>query len=102
MALSCKQQEYLKLCSHRWNIKVGATGSGKSWLDYAVVIPKRLLAMRGQGAAVFLGNTQGTLSRNILTPMLEIHMHFRVLPQNTLVKAHGFFAAIPKYLFAGE
>jgi len=51
---------------------VGATGSGKSWLDYAVVIPKRLLAMRGQGAAVFLGNTQGTLSRNILTPMREI------------------------------
>lgn len=72
MALSCKQQEYLQLCSHRWNIKVGATGSGKSWLDYAVVIPKRLLAMRGQGAAVFLGNTQGTLSRNILTPMREI------------------------------
>ena len=72
MALSCKQQEYLKLCSHRWNIKVGATGSGKSWLDYAVVIPKRLLAMRGQGAAVFLGNTLGTLSRNILTPMREI------------------------------
>lgn len=72
MALSNKQQEYLKLCSHRWNIKVGATGSGKSWLDYAVVIPKRLLAMRGQGAAVFLGNTQGTLSRNILTPMREI------------------------------
>lgn len=72
MALSCKQQEYLKSCSHRWNIKVGATGSGKSWLDYAVVIPKRLLAMRGQGAAVFLGNTQGTLSRNILTPMREI------------------------------
>lgn len=72
MALSCKQQEYLKLCSHRWNIKVGATGSGKSWFDYAVMIPKRLLAMRGQGAAVFLGNTQGTLSRNILTPMREI------------------------------
>ena len=72
MALSCKQQEYLKSCSHRWNIKVGATGSGKSWLDYAVVIPKRLLAMCGQGAAVFLGNTQGTLSRNILTPMREI------------------------------
>lgn len=72
MALSNKQQEYLKLCSHRWNIKVGATGSGKSWLDYSIVIPKRLLAMRGQGAAVFLGNTQGTLSRNILTPMREI------------------------------
>lgn len=72
MALSTKQKEYLKNCNHRWNIKVGATGSGKSWLDYAVVIPKRIMALRGQGAAVLLGNTQGTLSRNILDPMREI------------------------------
>ena len=72
MALSSKQIEYLQSCSHRWNIKVGATGSGKSWLDYAVVVPKRLLALRGQGTAVMLGNTQGTLSRNILDPMREI------------------------------
>lgn len=72
MALSSKQTEYLQNCNHRWNIKVGATGSGKSWMDYAVVVPKRLLALRGQGAAVLLGNTQGTLSRNILDPMREI------------------------------
>lgn len=72
MALSSKQTEYLQRCNHRWNIKIGATGSGKSWLDYAVVIPKRLLALRGQGAAVMLGNTQGTLSRNILEPMRDI------------------------------
>lgn len=70
--LSDKQREYLQGCSHRWNIKVGATGSGKSWLDYAVVIPKRLLALRSEGAAVLLGNTQGTLSRNILDPMRDI------------------------------
>jgi PBSX family phage terminase large subunit len=70
--LSSKQQEYLNLCTHRWNLKIGATGSGKSWLDYAVVIPKRLMAMQGQGAAVMLGHTQGTLSRNILDPMREI------------------------------
>ena len=72
MALSIKQQEYLEQCGHRWNIKIGATGSGKSWVDYAVVIPKRLLAMRGQGAALFLGNTQGTVNRNILEPMRDI------------------------------
>ena len=70
--LSTKQLEYLAACSHRWNFKIGATGSGKSWLDYAVVIPKRLLALRGEGAAVLLGHTQGTLSRNILDPMREI------------------------------
>lgn len=59
-------------CSHRWNIKIGATGSGKSFIDYAVVIPKRLLALKGQGAALMLGNTQGTLNRNILEPMRDI------------------------------
>lgn len=57
--LSSKQREYLANCKHRWNFKIGATGSGKSWLDYAVVIPKRLFALRGEGAAVMLGNTQG-------------------------------------------
>ena len=72
MALSSKQQEYLQNCNHRWNIKVGATGSGKSWLDYAVTIPKRLTCMRGEGAAVILGNTQSTASRNILEPMRDI------------------------------
>ena len=70
--LSSKQQDYLNTCCHRWNLKIGATGSGKSWLDYAVVIPKRLLALRGEGAAVLLGNTQGTLARNILEPMRAI------------------------------
>lgn len=70
--LSTKQQEYLAACDHRWNLKIGATGSGKSWLDYAAVIPKRLCTLRGEGAAVMLGNTQGTLSRNILEPMREI------------------------------
>lgn len=72
MGLSNKQRDYLRNCNHRWNIKIGATGSGKSWLDYAVVIPKRIMALQGQGAAVLLGNTQGTLSRNILDPMREI------------------------------
>ena len=72
MPLSDLQQRFLDGCSHRWNIKTGATGSGKSWLDYAVVIPKRLLALRGEGAAVILGNTQGTANRNILEPMREI------------------------------
>lgn len=70
--LSSKQREYLANCNHRWNFKIGATGSGKSWLDYAVVIPKRLFALHGEGAAVMLGNTQGTLSRNVLDPMREI------------------------------
>jgi PBSX family phage terminase large subunit len=70
--LSGKQLEYLAGCDHRWNLKTGATGSGKSWLDYAVVIPKRIMALKGEGAAIILGNTQGTANRNILEPMRDI------------------------------
>lgn len=72
MALSEKQKEFLQRCDRRWNVKTGATGSGKSWLDYAVVIPKRLMALKGEGAVVILGNTQGTANRNILEPMRDI------------------------------
>ena len=72
MPLTKKQQEYLANCRHRWNIKIGATGSGKSWLDYAYVIPKRIICAKGEGAIVLLGNTRGTLSRNILEPMRDI------------------------------
>ena len=70
--LSEKQQTFLDNCSHRWNVKTGATGSGKTWLDYAVVIPQRLLALKNEGAVVLLGNTQGTANRNILEPMRDI------------------------------
>lgn len=68
-----KQHEYLKHCNHRWNVKTGATGSGKSYLDYAVTIPKRILASKGEGLIVLLGNTKGTLERNILSPMRDIY-----------------------------
>ena len=70
--LSAKQTEYLQHCNHRWNIKVGATGSGKSWLDFAYVIPKRLECVHGEGLIILLGNTRGTLERNILEPMREL------------------------------
>lgn len=72
MPLTDKQQEYLQSCFHRWNLKIGATGSGKTWLDQAVVIPQRILAMKGQGAGVLIGNTQTTLERNVLEPMRRI------------------------------
>lgn len=72
MPLTEKQREFLKNCSHRWNVKTGATGSGKSFVDYSVVIPKRIRAARGEGLLVLLGNTRGTLERNILEPMREL------------------------------
>ncbi len=72
MPLTEKQREYLRHCDRRWNIKIGATGSGKSFVDYAVVIPQRILAARGEGLLVLMGNTRGTLDRNILEPMRSL------------------------------
>lgn len=70
--LSSKQREYLQNCNRRWNIKTGATRSGKTWLDLLVTIPKRLMACRDEGLIVLLGNTKGTLERNILDPMRDL------------------------------
>lgn len=71
MPLTEKQIEYLRNCNHRWNVKTGATGSGKSFLDFTVTIPKRINACRGEGLIVLMGNTRGTLERNILEPMRQ-------------------------------
>ena len=72
MPLTEKQRDYLLHANRRWNIKTGATGSGKSYVDIAATIPKRLLRLRGEGLAVMLGNTRGTLERNILDPMRQL------------------------------
>lgn len=71
MSFTEKQQEYLHCCNHRWNIKTGATGSGKSFVDYTATIPRRINAARGEGLLVLIGNTRGTLERNILEPMRD-------------------------------
>lgn len=67
-----KQREYLMGCSRRWNVKTGATGSGKTFVDVVATIPKRIEACRGEGLIVLLGNTQATLERNILEPMRAV------------------------------
>lgn len=72
MPLTEFQQEFLRNCSHRWNIKTGATRSGKTYLDCAVTIPKRICAARDEGLLVMLGNTLGTLERNVLEPMRSL------------------------------
>ena len=38
---SVKQKEFLNNANRRWNVKYGATRSGKTYLDY-YVIPKRI------------------------------------------------------------
>lgn len=66
------QQRFFNEAVHRWNVKTGATRSGKTYMDY-FVIPKRILNCEGKaGEIVLLGHTLGTLERNILSPMRNI------------------------------
>lgn len=73
MQLSPKQKEFWNNADARWNVKSGATRSGKTYMDY-YVIPKRIRAVKGkEGLVVILGNTKGTLQRNIIEPLQRIY-----------------------------
>lgn len=70
---SKKQLEFWANCNHRWNVKTGATRSGKTYMDYSL-IPRRLLAVAGlEGLNVILGNTRETVRRNVILPMAAIY-----------------------------
>lgn len=71
MALTEKQLTYIREANRRWNFKVGAVRSGKTYCDF-FVIPMRIRAIEGDGLIVLMGNTVGTLCRNILDPMRAI------------------------------
>ena len=56
---------------HRWNVSYGATRSGKTYLDY-YKIPHRIRSAGPEGLILLLGNTKGTLERNILDPLRQM------------------------------
>ena len=73
MQLSEKQKEFIKNANHRYNIKTGATRSGKTYLDLLYTIPSRIRTRVGKsGLVVILGVTTTTIERNILQPMREV------------------------------
>ena len=72
--LSEKQIEFLREAHHRWNLKGGATRSGKTYVDFRWVIPGRIRERAGlEGLIVILGVTRMTVERNVLSPMREIY-----------------------------
>jgi len=74
MQLSLKQKEYIQNANKRYNIKVGAVRSGKTYLDILYTIPARIRERIGKdGLTVILGVTKETIERNILQPMREIY-----------------------------
>lgn len=73
MQLSPKQKDFWSEPFHRWNIKHGGTRTGKTYLDY-FIIPRRIRERIGkEGLVVLLGNTRGTLQRNIIEPMQNLY-----------------------------
>jgi PBSX family phage terminase large subunit len=70
---SDKQLDFWRNCTRRWNVKTGATRSGKTYMDY-FLIPRRLTAVAGfDGLNVILGNTRETVRRNVILPMVSIY-----------------------------
>lgn len=79
VTLSPKQIEYVKNATHRWCLKTGAVRSGKSFVDTAAVIPKRIIERVGEpGLSVILGVSRETVERNVLQPMREIYGQRRI------------------------
>ena len=74
MQLSQKQNEYIINATHRWNIKSGAVRSGKSFVDTAYIVPKRIRDRAGlPGLNVIMGVSKESIERNVLQPMREIY-----------------------------
>lgn len=74
ISLTPKQIEYTESATHRWNIKTGAVRSGKSFVDTAAVVPKRIIERKGRsGLSVIIGVSKSTIERNVLQPMREIY-----------------------------
>lgn len=73
-SLSQKQNEYIRDASSRWNLKIGAVRSGKSFVDVAHVILDRILSVaKLPGLIVILGVSKETIERNVLQPMRELY-----------------------------
>ena len=74
LELSPKQLEYINNAGARWNFKIGAVRSGKSFVDMAYTVPSRLRAGHGKaGLNLILGVSKSTIERNVLEPMREIY-----------------------------
>ena len=74
LVLSDKQKEFIRESNRRFNIKTGATRSGKTYLDLLYTIPSRIRERAGKkGLNVILGVTNSTIERNVLQPMRELY-----------------------------
>jgi PBSX family phage terminase large subunit len=89
--ISRKQAQYIREANHRWNIKMGATQSGKTFLDTRYLIPSRLLERKGKDGLNFIvGVTKETIERNVLSKMRSIWGNDKVSEINSKNRANLF------------
>ncbi len=71
---SKKQKEFIRKAHSRWNFKLGAVRSGKSYEDVSYQIIQEIRARAGlDGLNVIIGVSKSTIERNVLKPMREIY-----------------------------
>ena len=101
LELSQKQNEFIRKSNHRYNFKVGAVRSGKSFVDIAYVIPSRLRAVKdGSGLNVILGVSRETIERNVLEPMREIYTE--AIVGNINARNIAYICGVPVYCLGAE
>lgn len=69
MPFTKKQQEFFNNANHRWNFKIGATRSGKTYGDFFWIAKRIRNRVNKEGSSVILGVSKSTIERNILEPM---------------------------------
>lgn len=101
MIFSRKQNEYILKANSRWNLKVGAVRSGKSYVDVAHMIPERLRAVSDkEGLNVILGVSKETIERNVLQPMREIFTSTLIGTINN--RNIAYVCGVPVYCLGAE
>ena len=99
--LNPKQNEYIKNANKRWNFKIGAVRSGKSYCDVAYVILARLRAVKDEpGLNCILGVSRETIESNVLQPMREIYTSAVVGQINS--RNIAMIAGVPVYCLGAE
>lgn len=101
LTLSDKQNEYIRESGARWNLKIGAVRSGKSFVDVAYVILSRLRTVKDKpGLNVILGVSRETIERNVLEPMREIYTD--AIVGNINARNVAYIAGVPVYCLGAE
>lgn len=101
MKFSRKQQEYIRRANSRWNFKVGAVRSGKSYVDVAHIIPERLRSVADEdGLNVIMGVSKETIERNVLQPMREIFTSTLIGTINS--RNIAYICGVPVYCLGAE